>query len=89
MRSSVSPDGMFDVDKLDIDSLQLDDPFGVVGDVMTTGSLRCATPDQPLAAAASKLDKVTGLAVVDDNNVVVGVVSIKVCGPWQQTYTRM
>lgn len=77
-RSAVSPDGAFDVDKLDVDSLQLDDPFGVVEDVMTASSLRCATPDQPLSAAASKLDKVTGLAVVDDNNVVVGVVSIKV-----------
>ena len=77
-RSSVRPDGTFDVDNLDVDSLQLDDPFGIVGDVMTTGALRCATPDQPLSSAASKLDKVTGLAVVDDNDIVVGVVSIKV-----------
>ena len=44
---------------------------------MTSSNLRCATPDQPLSAAASKLDKVTGLAVVDDDNVVVGVISIK------------
>jgi CBS domain-containing protein len=78
--SNIAPDGTFDVDSLDVDSLELDDPFGIVGDVMTTGALRCATPDQPLSSAASKLDKVTGLAVVDDANVVVGVVSIKVGG---------
>lgn len=75
--SNISPDGTYDVDKLDVDSLQLDDPFGVVGDVMTSGNLRCAAPDQPLSSAASKLDKVTGLAVVDDTNKVVGVISIK------------
>jgi CBS domain-containing protein/predicted DCC family thiol-disulfide oxidoreductase YuxK len=73
----VSPDGEFDVDKLDVDTLQLDDPFGMVQDVMTSNNLRCATPDQPLSSAASKLDKITGLAVVDADNVVVGVVSIK------------
>ncbi len=44
---------------------------------MTTGALRSATPDQPLSSAASKLDKVTGLAVVDEQNVVVGVISIR------------
>lgn len=44
---------------------------------MTTGALRSATPEQPLSSAASKLDKVTGLAVVDESNVVVGVISIR------------
>jgi CBS domain-containing protein len=78
LRANIASDGTYDVDNLDVDNLELEDPFGIVGDVMTTGALRCATPDQPLTAAASKLDKVTGLAVVDDNNVVVGVVSIKV-----------
>ncbi|KAG7666809.1 hypothetical protein Ndes2526B_g04694 [Nannochloris sp. 'desiccata'] len=75
--SIVSPDGNFDVDKLDVDTLQLDDPFGMVQDVMTSNNLRCAIPEQPLSSAASKLDKITGLAVVDAENVVVGVVSIK------------
>lgn len=79
VRSNVRPDGTFDVDGLDVDSLQLDDPFGVVSDFMTVNGLRCATPEQPLSAAASKLDKVSGLAVVDESNVVVGVISIKVC----------
>jgi len=77
VKSNVRPDGTFDVDNLDVDSLQLDDPFGVVGDFMTVNGLRCATPGQPLSSAASKLDKVSGLAVVDDENVVVGVISIK------------
>jgi len=77
VQSKVRPDGTFDVDDLDVDSLQLDDPFGVVGDFMTVNGLRCATLGQPLSAAASKLDKVSGLAVVDENNVVVGVISIK------------
>jgi hypothetical protein len=78
-RSVVSTEGSFDADALDIDNLELaEDPYGTVGDVMTSINLRFATPDQPLSAAASKLDKVTGLAVVDENNVVVGVVSIKV-----------
>lgn len=45
--------------------------------MMTTGALRFATPDQPLSSAASKLDKVTGLAVLDDSNAVVGVISIR------------
>jgi len=76
-QSNVSPEGNFDVDKLDVDSLQLDDPFGMVHDVMTSNNLRCATPDQPLSSAASKLDRITGLAVVNAENVVVGVVSIK------------
>ena len=76
-QSLVTPDGNFDVDKLDVDTLQLDDPFGMVQDVMTSNNLRCATPEQPLSSAASKLDKITGLAVVDEENVVVGVVSIK------------
>ena len=44
---------------------------------MTTGALRSATPEQPLSSAASKLDKVTGLAVVNADNVVVGVISIR------------
>lgn len=44
---------------------------------MTTGALRFATPDQPLSSASSKLDKVTGLAVVDEDNVVLGVISIR------------
>ena len=44
---------------------------------MTTGALRSATPEQPLSSAASKLDKVTGLAVVNEDNVVVGVISIR------------
>lgn len=48
-----------------------------VQDMMTTGALRFATPDQPLSSAASKLDKVTGLAVLDDSNAVVGVISIR------------
>lgn len=48
-----------------------------VADLMTTGALRSAMPDQPLSSAASKLDKVTGLAVVDEQNVVVGVISIR------------
>lgn len=78
VQSLVSSDGAFDADKLDVDTLQLDDPFGMVRDVMTSTNLRCATPDQPLSSAASKLDKITGLAVVDEENVVVGVVSIKV-----------
>ena len=77
-KSFVSLDGNFDADKLDVDTLQLDDPFGMVRDVMTSSNLRCATPDQPLSSAASKLDKITGLAVVDEENVVVGVISIKV-----------
>lgn len=77
-KSSVASDGTFDVDKLDVDSLELEDPFGIVEDVMTSTNLRFATPHQPLASAASKLDKVTGLAVTDDDNVVVGVISIKV-----------
>ncbi|KAL4447673.1 hypothetical protein ABPG75_004892 [Micractinium tetrahymenae] len=51
--------------------------FGNVADLMTAGALRSATPDQPLSSAASKLDKVTGLAVVDEQNVVVGVISIR------------
>lgn len=46
-------------------------------DLMTTGALRFATPDQPLSSASSKLDKVTGLAVVDEDNVVLGVISIR------------
>lgn len=75
--AGAGPGGSFDVDKLDVDTLQLEDPFGLVGDVMTSSNLRCATPDQPLSAAASRLDKVTGLAVVDADNVVVGVISIK------------
>lgn len=75
--SMVRSNGSFDADALDVDNLDIDDPFGNVEDHMTTGNLRFATPDQPLAAAASKLDKVTGLAVVDENNVVVGVISIK------------
>ena len=78
VQSSINPDGSYDVDKLDVDTLQLDDPFGIVGDVMTSSNLRCATPSQTLSAVASKLDKVTGIAIVDENNVVVGVVSIKV-----------
>ena len=78
MRSAVSPDGTYDVDKLDVDNLDLNDPFGVVGDVMTTEKLRCVVPDDPLSAAEAMLDKITGLAVVDEENVVVGVVSIKV-----------
>ncbi len=76
-QAEITPSGSFDVDALDVDTLQLDDPFGLVQDVMTSGNLRCATPEQPLSSAASKLDKVTGLAVVDEENVVVGVVSIK------------
>lgn len=48
-----------------------------VQDLMTTTALRFATPEQPLSSAASKLDKVTGLAVVDEGNVVVGVISIR------------
>ena len=45
---------------------------------MSTGALRSCTPDQPLSSAASKLDKVTGLAVVDgESGVVVGVISIR------------
>lgn len=78
VKSSVAPDGTFDVDKLDVDSLELEDPFGIVEDVMTSTNLRYATPHQPLASAASKLDKVTGLAVIDDDSLVVGVISIKV-----------
>ena len=74
----VGLDGQFDSDAIDIDTLDLEDPFGTVEDVMTTLSLRAATPDQPLSSAASKLDKVTGLAVVNEENVVVGVISIKV-----------
>ena len=77
VQSNIRPDGTYDVDNLDVDSLQLDDPFGAVADFMTVNGLRCATPGQPLSSAASKLDKVTGLAVVDDDNVVVGVISIK------------
>lgn len=73
----VGLDGQFDSDAIDIDTLDLEDPFGTVEDVMTTLSLRAATPDQPLSSAASKLDKVTGLAVVNEENVVVGVISIK------------
>jgi CBS domain-containing protein len=78
LRSTVSPDGTYDVDKLDVDTLDVSDPYGVVGDVMTTENLRCVGPEDPLTAAAEKLDKITGLAVVDGDNVVVGVVSIKV-----------
>eukprot|EP00887_Chlorella_sp_A99_P003061 scaffold9.g3061.t1 len=51
--------------------------FGQVGDIMTSTKVVSASPDQPLSAAASKLDKITGLAVVDADNYVVGVVSIK------------
>jgi len=76
-RSNIAPDGKYDVDNLDVDSLQLDDPFGEVADFMTVNGLRSASPGQPLSSAASKLDKVTGLAVVDADNVVVGVISIK------------
>ena len=76
-RSNIGPDGTYDVDNLDVDSLQLDDPFGAVSEFMTVNGLRSASPSQPLSSAASKLDKVTGLAVVDDQNVVVGVISIK------------
>jgi CBS domain-containing protein/predicted DCC family thiol-disulfide oxidoreductase YuxK len=76
-RSNIGPDGEYDVDNLDVDSLQLDDPFGEVADFMTVNGLRSASPGQPLSSAASKLDKVTGLAVVDADNVVVGVISIK------------
>lgn len=76
-RANIKPDGTYDVDNLDVDSLQLDDPFGEVADFMTVNGLRSATPGQPLSSAASKLDKVTGLAVVDSENVVVGVISIK------------
>ncbi len=76
-QTAITPDGSFDADKLDVDTLQLDDPFGMVQDVMTSNNLRMAFPDQPLSSAASKLDKITGLAVVDEENVVVGVVSIK------------
>lgn len=89
VRSKVRPDGTYDVDDLDVDSLQLDDPFGVVGDFMTVNGLRCATPGQPLSAAASKLDKVSGLAVVDENNVVVGVISIKDINRLKKTNTPM
>lgn len=80
MHSSVSPDGTYDVDQLDVDNLDLSDPFGVVSDVMTTENLRFVTPTDPLTEAAAKLDKITGLAVLDENEVVVGVVSIKVRG---------
>lgn len=59
------------------DDLPIGADFGSVNDLMTQGALRSATPDQPLSSAASKLDKVTGLAVVDDHNVVVGVISIR------------
>ena len=76
--AAAAPSGSYDVDSLDVDSLRIEDPFGLVGDVMTTTNLRAATPTQPLSAAASKLDKVTGLAVVDESNKVVGVISIKV-----------
>lgn len=89
VQSKVRPDGTFDVDDLDVDSLQLDDPFGVVGDFMTVNGLRCATPGQPLSAAASKLDKVSGLAVVDEKNVVVGVISIKDINRLKKTNTPM
>ncbi len=65
------------MDSIDLENLELDDPFGVVADLMTSRNLRSVQPEQPLSAAASKLDKVTGLAVTDENNVVVGVVSIK------------
>lgn len=66
-----------DVSHLDEDISEC--PFGTVADLMTTGALRFATPDQPLSSAASKLDKVTGLAVVDNEagNHVVGVISIR------------
>jgi CBS domain-containing protein/predicted DCC family thiol-disulfide oxidoreductase YuxK len=53
------------------------DPFDTVGEHMTSSNVRYAMPEQPLSSAASKLDKVTGLAVVDSTNTVVGVVSIK------------
>lgn len=76
-RSNVDQEGNYDVDMLDVDSLQIEDPFGAVSEFMTTTALRSASPSQPLSSAASKLDKVTGLAVVDDENVVVGVISIK------------
>lgn len=76
-RSNIGPDGSYNVDNLDVDSLQIDDPFGEVADFMTVNGLRSASPGQPLSSAASKLDKVTGLAVVDADNVVVGVISIK------------
>jgi CBS domain-containing protein len=78
-RAKLQDDGTYDVDALDVDSLALDDPYGVVGDVMTTGELRRATPGQSLATAAALLDKVTGVAVVDslEANLVLGVLSIK------------
>ena len=53
-RSNIAPDGKYDVDNLDVDSLQLDDPFGEVADFMTVNGLRSASPGQPLSSAADR-----------------------------------
>lgn len=60
-----------------LDACTAVESFLQVAEIMTSTKVLSVQPDQPLTAAASKLDKITGLAVVDASNVVVGVVSIK------------
>lgn len=74
--TAASAEGTYDLD-VDETDLEVQDPFDTVAEHMTSTNLRFALPSQPLSAAASKLDKVTGLAVVDSENTVIGVVSIK------------
>lgn len=69
----------YEEESVKMEDIELANPFGVIGDIMRTQNLRSAQPDQSLRSADSKLDKVTGLPVVDENNMVIGVISKKVC----------
>jgi CBS domain-containing protein len=68
----------YESESVALEELEMADPTGVVGDIMAAKNLRSTQPDSTLRSADSKLDKVTGLPVVDENNVVVGVISKKV-----------
>lgn len=68
----------YEQESVDLEEVEIANPLATVGDIMTSKNLRSAQPDQTLRSADSKLDKVTGLPVVDADEVVVGVISKKV-----------